>query len=199
MRALALTFGLLPLLFAGAAEARVMDLRAGLRTGGMVGWGTKSNTPDFFEKTRGGGAGFEVGFKLLVFDFSANFFQVLDSSGTAGTLTQLLVGTAIDVPVGRRRISDGGSRQILRPAVVGGFGFGTPGPVDPPLDAAQISDKGLLANFKLEYEFFLNPFMAVGAQGLFGYHRFIYGSDLAMGSSGYHLMGLATFNFHLGF
>jgi hypothetical protein len=187
------------LLHGAAAEARVMDLRAGLRAGGMVGWGTRSNTPDFFEKTRGGGAGFEIGFKLLVFDFSANFFQVLDSSGTAGTLTQLLFGTVIDIPVGRLRLRDGDSRQILRPAVAGGFGFGTPGPVDPPLNAAQISDKGLLANFKMEYEFFLNPFMAVGAQALFGYHHFIFGSDVATNSSGYHLMGLATFNFHLGF
>ena len=84
-------------------------------------------------------------------------------------------------------------------AVNGGFGFGTPGPVDPPLNAAQISDKGLIANFKMEYEFFLNPFVAVGAQALFGYHHFIFGSDVATNSSGYHLMGLGTFNLHLGF
>ena len=52
------------------AEARIVDLRLAGSGGGMIGWGTTPSTPDFFEQTRGPGFGFELGLKLLVFDFS---------------------------------------------------------------------------------------------------------------------------------
>jgi hypothetical protein len=203
MVTLAATAGLFALLLMPrAGEARIMDLRAGGRAGGLFGWGTTSGTPDFFDETRGGGVGFELGFKFLVFDLSANFLQVINGGGTVGTLTQFLLATEIDIPVGHTKMSDGHSRQILRPSVGGGFGFGTPGPVDPPLNAAQISNKGLVAQGKFGYEFFLNPFMGFGGEGIFGYHYFIDGQVAANSqdhSSGFHMMLLANFTFHLGF
>jgi hypothetical protein len=184
------------------AEARIMDLRVGADAGGMVGWGSTSNTPDFFEETSGGGLGFNLGFKILIFDASASFLQVLNGSGTVGTLTQFQLGILIDVPVGREKMPDGKSRNVLHPGLSAGLGFGTPGPVDPPLNNEQVSDKGVVTNLKFGYEYFLNPFMGVGFTAIAGYHYFLGGQVVTMSqdhSSGYHLAGLGNFTFHLGF
>ncbi|HMF44003.1 MAG TPA: hypothetical protein VKQ32_25190, partial [Polyangia bacterium] len=62
--------------------------------------------------------------------------------------------------------------------------------------------KGFVSRFWIGYEYYLNDFMAVGAQGIFGYHYF-WGAqainETAGHSSGYHLMALANFTFHFGF
>ena len=119
------------LLAARPAQARLIDLYAGATAGGMAGWGTTPNTPDFFDTTRGGGVGFNLGLKLLVFDFSTNFFQTFNGSGAAGTLVQFLLGTEIDIPLGEAKLPDGQSQNVLEPEIAGGFGFGTPGPGQP--------------------------------------------------------------------
>jgi hypothetical protein len=200
-------------LAARPAEARLLDLRAGARAGGMAGWGTTPNTPDFFERKRGPGLGIEVGARLLIFDFSASFTQLFDGNGTNGTFTQGLVGIAIDVPVGNQLfqggIENGKSRNIIRPTAGVGAGVGTPEPVHPPLDNAQISDKGLFPYAGIGFEHFLNEFMGVGAQADFAYHYFFGGGKTSMVnpmmmptyqtySTGYHFSGFATFTFHLG-
>ena len=179
-----------------------MDLHVGADAGGVIGWGSTTNSPDFFEHTRGAGLGFELGLKFLIFDASASFIQVVNGSGTVGTLTQLLLATEIDIPVGNVKMSDGKSRNIIRPGLAAGFGFGTPGPVDPPLNDAQVSDKGVVTHLRVAYEYFLNPFMGVGFSALGGYHYFFGGQVVTMSqdhSAGYHFAGLGTFTFHLGF
>src|SRR5450755_1980918 len=186
------------------AEARLIDLYAGATAGGFGGWGSTSNTPDFFDKTHGPAVGFDLGIKLLIFDLSASFLQAFDGSGTSGTLIQFLLGTEVDVPLGGAKLPDGQSQNVLEPKIAGGFGFGTPGPVSPPLTDSQISAKGIVANATLGYEYFLNPFIAIGASGTFGYHYFFGGdvvnsSNVMDHSSGYQLIGLGTVTFHLGY
>ena len=204
------TFAFLALAFAliagsaRPAEARLIDLYAGGTAGGFGGWGSTPNTPDFFDKTHGGAVGFDLGMKLLIFDLSANFLQAFNGSGTSGTLIQFLLGTEIDVPLGQAKLPDGQSQNVLKPEIAGGFGFGTPGPVSPPLTDSQISAKGIVGNATLGYEYFLNPFVGLGATGTFGYHYFFGGdvvnsSDAQSHSSGYHLIGLGTVTFHLGY
>jgi hypothetical protein len=95
------------------AEARLIDLYAGATAGGMAGWGTTPNTPDFFDTTRGGGVGFDLGLKLLIFDFSTNFFQTFNGSGAAGTLIEFLLGTEFDIPLGGAKLPDGQSQNVL--------------------------------------------------------------------------------------
>jgi hypothetical protein len=183
------------------AEARLLDLRAGADAGGIVGWGATSNTPDFFEHTSGGALGFNLGLRLLVFDASIGFTQVLNGSGTVGTLTQFLLGLAFDVPVGQQKLPNGKSRAVVTPALVGGLGFGTSGPVDPPLNNEQVSDKGFVSHLKFGYEYFLNPFIGVGATGFVGWHYFFGGQVVTNSqshSSGYHAAALAQVTFHLG-
>jgi hypothetical protein len=192
------------LLAARPAQARLIDLYAGATAGGMAGWGTTRNTPDFFDTTRGGGVGFNLGLKLLVFDFSTNFFQTFNSSGAAGTLVQFLLGTEFDIPLGQAKLPDGQSQNVLEPEIAGGFGFGTPGPVNPPLNDSQVSAKGVVVNATIGYEYYFNPFIAVGAKGTFGYHYFFDGdvvnsSSAQDHSSGYQVAGLGTLTFHLGY
>src|SRR5262249_22171555 len=131
------------LLLLGAARparARMIDLHAGALAGAMTGWGSDAKTPDFFSKTRGPLARAEVGVKLLVFDLSVRFLQVFDSHGASGTLSEALLGFQIDVPLDDAKTPDGKEKVIFRPGLNGGFGFGTPAPVKPPLSADQISD-----------------------------------------------------------
>jgi hypothetical protein len=199
---------LLVALAARPSEARLIDLHAGVRVGGMTGWGTTANTPDFFERRRGFGPGFEVGVKLLVFDLSASFLQVIDGSGRAGTLEQLVFGLNIDVPVGNDRfhqgVEKGKSRNIIRPLLNFGVATGTPEPIQAPLNNAQISDKGFVSYMGVSYEHFLNEFIGVGAQADYGYHYFVGGGKTmtavnATHSSGYQLDAFGTLTFHLGY
>ncbi|HSZ81749.1 MAG TPA: hypothetical protein VLA14_05680 [Polyangia bacterium] len=190
------------------AEARLIDLRAGVEGGGITGWGATSNTPDFFDRRKGEGLGVDVGVKLLIFDVSANFFQVIDSNGREATLTQVLGGVNIDVPVGHDKfqtgIDRGHNKNILHPLAEIGFAAGTPAPVHPPLDNAQISDKGLVTYVGLGYEHFLTGVIAIGAEADYGYHYFTGGGKSMLVanqlySSGTQLAGYATLTFHLGY
>lgn len=186
------------------AEARLIDLYAGATAGGVTGWGTTPNTPDFFDSTHGGAVGFDLGVKLLFIDVDVNFLQVLNGSGTSGTLTQFLLGSRVDFPLGPARFPDGEPVHVLEPKVAAGFGFGTPGPVHGgQLTDDQISAKGVVTNASLGYEYYVNPFIAVGGQATFGWHYF-FGGDVVNSSSiqghsnGYHLFGLGTVTFHIG-
>jgi hypothetical protein len=210
----ALVLFVLVALAARPAEARLIDLHAGGYAAGMTGWGTTSGTPDFFDRRKGPGVGVAVGVRLLIFDLSANFTQLFDGNGRAGTLLQGLIGVNFDIPVGNQLFTDGiekgKSRNVLRPIYNIGVAFGTPEPVHPPLDNAQISAKGLVSYMGLGYEHFLNEFVGVGAEADFGYHYFVDGgkstdptmtgkSTLATYSSGYQITGFGTVTFHLGY
>jgi len=203
MRGRALAGGLLlaAALAATPAQARLVDLYGGATAGGVTGWGTTANTPDFFDSTRGAGLGVDVGVKLLFIDVSATFLQVLNGSGTSGTFIQLLLGGEVDVPLGPVRLPDGEPQSLLKPKLAVGFAFGTPGPVNPPLTDEQVSAKGVVADAILGYEYFIDPFVAVGAEATFGTH-YLFGGDVVNSSqghsTGYHLLGLATVTFHLG-
>jgi hypothetical protein len=183
------------------AEARLIDLRLAGQGGLMGGWGTTSNTPDFFEQTSGLGFGFEAGLKLLVFDFSVNVLQIVDGGGLSGTLIQGLFGTEIDIPVGHMKLDNGESAHVLHTGIAGGVALGTGAPVMLPVTNDQLADKGFIARYRFGYEFMLNPFMGVGGEVDFGWHYFLGGqavNNSAAHSSGYQGMLLGKFTFHLG-
>ncbi len=183
------------------AQARLIDLYAGATAGGVTGWGTTPNTRDFFEFTRGPGVGFDLGMKLLFLNFDTTFLQTIDGSGASGTFIQFLLGGEVDVPLGKQRFQNGEPVKVLKPKLEVGFGFGTPGPVTPPLTDDQISDKGVVAEAVLGYEYYVDPFVAIGAEATFGWH-YLFGGDVVNSSrghsNGYHLIGLGTVTFHLG-
>jgi hypothetical protein len=210
---------LLLALAAAPAQARLIDLYAGPRAGGIVGWGSRSSTPDFFQTTRGAAMGAEVGVKLLVLDLSVSFLQVFDGSGRSGTLSQALLGFELDVPIGQWRTREGRRKLILRPGAGAGVAFGTLGPVHPPLSNDQVSDKGFISQARLALEY--NPYalLGFGVEGDFGYHYFVGGQTVSTSlggpaggpaggpvvnnsssySVGPQMALLATLTFHLGY
>ena len=115
--------------------------------GGMYGWGTTPNTPDFFEQTRGPGFGFEVGAKLLVFDFSVDFMQIVNDGGLSGTLIQVLLGTEHRHP-GRAsaKLDERPERAAcFTPGVVGGRRARHGRARDAAGDNDQLADKGFVS------------------------------------------------------
>jgi len=183
------------------AEGRVMDLRLSGDAGGMFGWGTTANTQDMFRQAAGPGFGFEAGFKLVIFDVSASLLQIV-KDGFSATLLQGLVGVEVDFPAGQTKLSNGQSAHIIHSGFAGGVVLGTNAPANFPVTNDQLADKGIVSRFRVGYEYFLNEFMGVGVQGDFGYHYLLGGqavNNTQDHSSGYHLIGLAHFTFHLGF
>ena len=198
-----LTLGLLVTLAAAPAEARLIDLYAGPRAGGMIGWGSRTATPDFFEKARGAALGAEVGVKVLILNLSVTFLQMLDGNGRSGTLSQALLGFELDIPIGNPRSPEERRKLLLRPGAGAGVGFGTPGPVRPPLSNDQISDKGFITQGKLALEYNPNVLLGVGVEGAFGYHYFVgaqaVANDVSTHSAGYQMTLLGTATLHLGY
>ena len=192
-----------PLLaLAGAGAAWSISTPAAT-AGGVTGWGTTTSTPDFFDSTRGPGVGFDMGLKLLFIDLSGEL--------PAGAERLRDVRDAGPASAGRRggraaRLRCGWPTGRAGPASFNrswraGSGSERPAPVKPPLNDAQISAKGIVGDAILGYAYYLDPFIAVGAEATFGYHYF-FGGDVVNGSrphsSGYHVLGLGTVTFHLG-
>jgi hypothetical protein len=189
--------------FPAVAEARIIDLRLSGNAGGMFGWGTTSNTQDMFRQAAGPGFGFETGLKLLIFDFSVNVLQIVKNGGLSATLIQGMVGTDVDIPVGPDKLPNTQqSVHVIHTGAEAGFVLGTNAPAMLPVTNDQLADKGFTSRFRVAYEYFLNPFMGVGASGDFGYHYLLGGqavNNTQDHSAGYHLMGLANVTFHLGY
>ena len=191
----------------GSAHARgkLIDLHAAILGGGMLGGGSGKPAPDFFHLTQGPGFGAEVGLRLLVVDLSIRFVQMLGSHGRQGTLSSIMLGPMVEIPV-----VDGGQDVqgkprpplvVLRPGLSVGFGFGTPAPVNPPLSADQISAKGIMVLGRFAVERMFGPVVGVGAEIQGGYHYFLGKSGVANGndhSSGWQLAGFGTLSFHFG-
>ncbi|HEY7376001.1 MAG TPA: hypothetical protein VIF57_27825 [Polyangia bacterium] len=183
------------------AEARIVDLHLAGNAGGMYGWGTTSNTPDFFNQAAGPGFGFAAGLKLLVFAVDVDFLQIVKDGGLDGTLIQLMAGIDVDLPAGHAKLPSGQSLNIIRIGMQAGGALGTGAPVSLPITNDQLADKGFVSRLRVGYDFYLNDFMSVGAMLDLGYHYFLGGqaiNNTADHSAGYHLVGLANFTFHLG-
>lgn len=189
------------LLGAPSARAEVLELYGSVRAGAIGGTGLNTlemRSTDFFDATRGAAFGVEVGAEILFIDLFANFTQVVDGGGALGTLTQILAGLDIEASL------DGGKkpRTFGRMGVAAGFALGTPAPVDPPLDEAQISDKGVVAQVTFALDYRLTSVLSIGAQLDGGYHYFFAGgaqaaNDSTNQSKGLHVMAFLTFGLQL--
>ena len=184
-----------------AAEARLIDLRLGANAGGMFGWGTTPNTHDMYRHAAGPGIGVEGGLKLLIFDASVGVFQIL-KEGMSATLITGLVGVDVDLPAGNTKLPNGESVHVIHTGAAAGVVLGTNDIAMPPVMNDQLAGKGFTSRYRLAYEYFLNPFMGVGGEVQFGYHYLVGASgtvnNSADHSSGYHIMALGSFIFHLG-
>jgi hypothetical protein len=184
---------------AAQARAKLLDLHVGAVAGGMTGRGVDNSTPDFFHLAQGPAFGAEVGLRFLVLDLSIRFVQLVDSSGRAGTLSTVMFGPSVEIPIVSR-----GERPVLllRPGIGVGFGFGTPLPVDLPLSNDQISGKGLLVVGRFQVERMFGPVFGLGVEAQGGYHYF-FGADATVNdqkshSSGWQIAAFGMLTFHFG-
>jgi len=92
--------------------------------------------------------------------------------------------------------------HVIHTGAAAGVVLGTNAPAMAPVTNDQLAGKGFVSRYRVAYEYFLNPFMGVGGEVQFGYHYLVGASgtvnNSADHSSGYQLVGLGSFIFHLG-
>jgi len=150
---------------AGArAEAKVLDLYAQAQGGGSFGKGIKGDQKDtdFFDKTAGGAYGVLVGAEVFWIDGWIEHNQYRGGDGLTGTWTQFMAGFDLDFAIGDAPGPKQKPNTYAQIGVALGFGLGTGQQVDPPLDNAEISDKGFLAQVSFAGDYKLNRVLALG-------------------------------------
>ena len=185
------------------AQAKLIDLHGSILAGAMGGGGSAGGR-DFFDSNAGAGFGVEVGLRLLVLDLSIRFVQQIGTSGWQGTLSSVMLGPAVEIPIVSGGTDASGKRRpprvVLRPGFAAGVGIGTPSPVDLPLSNDQLSAKGLLATAHCGVERMFGRVLGVGGEIEGGYHYLLGPSGVVNRdrSSGWQLAAFATLSAHLG-
>ena len=146
-----------------AAHAGVFDVYAQAEGGYANGLGIagakKDN--DFFSGAAGGLYGAKVGAELLFTDVWVEHWQFTDLKGVNGTWTQFMIGADIDFPVGD--VPQGQKpKTFAEIGLAAGYGLGTGQQVDPPLDNAQVTDKGFIAQLSLGVDYRFSNVTSIG-------------------------------------
>ena len=153
MRTSALSLGAVALLVAASAArpaaADIFQARAELHGGaaGGVGLGGDQKDAAFFKTAPHGAYGALIGAQLLFADAYIEHTQLTNGSRIA-TWTQFALGMRIDIATGRppkdKDNPDPKASGYFEIGLHAAFGLGTGQQVSPPLDNAQITDKGFL-------------------------------------------------------
>jgi hypothetical protein len=203
MKRLVISLALLaPLAAARPASAHVFDLYAEIKGGGGSGLGVagaqKDN--DFFGGASGAMYGAKVGGEVLFTDIWVEHWQFTDLKGVIGTWTQFMAGTDVDFPLGD---TPQGKQPTTFAELGFGFGFGiaTGQQVMPPLDNAQLSDKGFIGQLYLGVDYRFNKVMSIGLAVPLTY-GYMFKSGAANDTSNHYHQLAATpnayFRLHLG-
>jgi hypothetical protein len=162
MRRLSVVVALL--VMSSTADAKVLDLYVQAQGGGGYGRGISGaqQADDFFEKSAGASYGARIGVEALWLDgwIEHNQFTVLD--GVQGTWTQFMAGADFDAEVGEKPAPDQPAKTFFEMGFAIGFGVGTGAQVDPPLDNAQVTDKGFLAQLSFGADYRFNKLVSLG-------------------------------------
>lgn len=158
-------------LAAAPAAADVLSLRAELHAGGAGGAGVAGAGKDkaFSGNARGGTYGALVGAEILLLDAWIEHHQYNDGS-LVGTWTQFMTGFDVDIDLGKpaplpgakKGAKPGRPKGFMEIGLGVGFGLGTDRQVDPPLNNAQVSDKGFLVEARFAAGYNLNRVMSIG-------------------------------------
>jgi len=161
-----------------AAHADILSLHAAIQGGGAGGKGIAGAEKDnaFHEQAQGVFYGANVGLEFLFMDVWVEHYQHYDTSdGLAGTWTQFMFGLdstmelsakteggTIDPKTGKRK--GGYAPTVLDLGMAIGFGLATGQQVMPPLDNAQVTDKGFLAEASAGIRYRLNKVFSIGVR-----------------------------------
>lgn len=148
---------------ASPASADVFKLFGEVHGGGMIGTGTAGDQKDnaFFAKSPHFDYGLLGGVEVLLFDAWVQHHQFTDGSRLT-TWTQFGLGIHYVYDTGteqERKVRKGGYAEF---GFGGWFGIGTGQQVVLPLDNAQLSDKGFLAEARFGFGKHLNSYMDFG-------------------------------------
>ncbi len=153
------------MLAAAPAQAHVIELFGQLRFGGATGKGVAGDQEDqdFFARSAGPTYGGILGIEVLGVQAWVEHDQFTDFKSVDGTWTAFMLGT--DITIG---LDDDGPKnpaKLFANLGIGvGFGLGTGKQIEPPLDNAQISDKGFLIQGKAGIEYHFSDAVALGVQ-----------------------------------
>ena len=194
-----LAVGTLLLLAAVPAHATLLEFHAGLHLGGATGTGVGGDQKDndFFAGAKGGVYGGSVGLKVLFMDFTIEHDQLTDFSELKGTWTQFMLGPHLAFA-----LSGPGGKLYADLGFAAGFGVGTGQQIDPPLDNAQISDKGFMLELRAGVEYRISPVFGLGVSvpAAWGY---MFKNDVVNDTSNHYqtfrTMIVGTATLHLGF
>jgi hypothetical protein len=153
------------LLVPGVASADLLSIFGELQAGGMYGEGTSGaqQSSSFFAKSPHGAYGALVGAELLIFDAWIQHNQFTDGTRIT-TWTQFGLGlhTRFDTGTPQQQQQHQGGYFDLGAGAW--FGLGTGQQVMPPLDNAQVSDKGFLLEARVGGGWHLNSVLDFGLE-----------------------------------
>ncbi len=160
-RALALVVLLAP----AAASADTFKLFGEIHAGGMYGKGIAGDQQNasFFANSPHGMYGAEIGAEFLFFDAWIQHHQYTDGSRLT-TWTQFGLGIHNTMDLGSAEDQKKGKGGYFEFGGGVWFGFGTGQQVMPPLDNAQVSDKGFLAEGRVGFGTHLSKEFDLGLQ-----------------------------------
>jgi hypothetical protein len=147
---------------ARAAHADLLSLRLEGHLGGGggkgLGGGMEAKDTAFFDGATGAAYGGLIGLEIVFVDVWVEHHQYVGHSRDAtflGTWTQFMTGLDLDFeqrkPVSaedRKKGVQGKKKSYLEVGMGFGYGVGTGQQVDLPLDASELSDKGVLAELR---------------------------------------------------
>lgn len=164
----------------GSARADIASLYAEVHGGGAGGAGLSGDALDgsvegqaFHEKTQGLAYGAQVGVEFLFIDAFVEHNQFLDTNGDfLGTWTELMVGIDLQKGLGEKKgthldrehgkMVGGYHSGYIEAGFAAGVGFGTLQQVDPPLNNAQVDDKGVVGQAHLGLGYRMNKVLSFG-------------------------------------
>ncbi len=163
------------LLATPVARADILSLDAGVFGGGAGGAGLAGDQKDnaFHDGAAGGAYGARVGVEFLLIDGWIEHTQYRNSDGLAGTWTQFMIGIDATLPMGQQKGTHPGkdgkptggySGAFLELGLATGFGVGTGQQVEPPLDYAQVTDRGFLVQGQAYLAYRLNRVLSLGVR-----------------------------------
>ncbi len=137
---------------AAPASADILKLFGEVHGGGMFGWGLAGDQKDtaFFKDSPHATYGALIGGEFLLFDALIEHHQYTDGSRLT-TWTQFGVGIHQVFDTGTEQEKKAGQGGYVEFAGNLWFGVGTGQQVMPPLDNAQLSDKGFLVEGRIGF------------------------------------------------
>jgi len=147
----------------GRAHAGVFDLYAQAQGGGAygLGLGGVQMDNDFFSGAGGALYGAKVGAEVLFTDAWVEHWQFTDLEGITGTWTQFMIGADVDFPLGDTPQGQK-PKTFAELGFAVGYGLGTGQQVEPPLDNAQVTDKGFIGQLSLGVDYRFSKVISIG-------------------------------------